>query len=107
MQMRPTVTRPARRPFVHGTETHRVLNEALHPRLTLRAAALKQIREYFSAQGFDVGRFRGRNSDYRAICRVLMAPRGGIPAGLFEDLCFIDEMSTPDAMDALLEAAKA
>jgi hypothetical protein len=76
----------------------------VHPQLLL--GLLVRYREYFSAQGFDVGRFRGRNSDYRAICRVLMAPRGGIPAGLFEDLCFVAEMSTPDAMDALLEAAR-
>ena len=78
--------------------------QSVHPQLLL--GLLVRYREYFSAQGFDVGQFQGRASDYRAICRVLMAPGDDIPAGLIDDFCFIDEMSTPDAMDALLEAAK-
>lgn len=70
------------------------------------AGLLLRYREYFSAQGLDVSRFEGRDSEYEAICRILMAPGANTPPGLIDDLCFVDEMATPDAMDALLDAAK-
>lgn len=78
--------------------------QSAHPKCLMEL--LVRHHEYFAAHGLDVGRFKGRDSDYRAICRVLMASGDGIPAGLIGDLCFIDEMATADAMDALLEAAR-
>ena len=78
--------------------------QSVHPKCMMKL--LVRHREYFAAQGLDVSRFRGRDSDYRAICRVLMAPGNDIPTSLIDDLCFIVEMATPDGMDALLEAAR-
>lgn len=78
--------------------------QSVHPKCLMKLLA--RYREYFAAHGLDVGQFKGRDSDYRAICRVLMAPGDEPPAGLIDDLCFIDEMATADAMDALLASAR-
>lgn len=43
------------------------------------------------------------NIDYEGIARVLMSPDEKTPRDLVDDLFFIDEMSTPEAMDELRE----
>ncbi len=46
------VFRPTRQTFVPGTETHRVLTDAMRQRLTLRATVAERVREYLKGQGF-------------------------------------------------------
>jgi len=77
----------------------------------VQAKHLMQLLErhaaYFDARGVDFGKFNGHGPDYEAISGVLMSPDEQTPNELIDDLYYVDEMATPDAMDGLIEAAKA
>ena len=60
---------------------------------------------YFATRGVDFGSFNGHGPDYEAIAAVLMTPDEQTPSELIDDLYYVDEMATADAMDGLLEAA--
>ena len=62
---------------------------------------------YFATRGVDFGSFNGHGPDYEAIAAVLMTPDEQTPSELIDDLYYVDEMATADAMDGLLEAAAA
>ncbi len=62
---------------------------------------------YFETRGVDFGKFNGAGPDYDALAGVLMTPDEQTPNELIDDLYYVDEMATPDAMDALLDAASA
>ena len=62
---------------------------------------------YFATRGVDFGSFNGHGPDYEAIAAVLMTPDEQTPNELIDDLYYVDEMATADAMDGLLEAAAA
>jgi hypothetical protein len=62
---------------------------------------------YFATRGVDFGSFNGHGPDYEAIAAVLMTPDEQTPSELIDDLYYVDEMATADAMDGLLEAATA
>ena len=62
---------------------------------------------YFATRGVDFGSFNGHGPDYEAIAAVLMTPDEQTPSELIDDLDYVDEMATADAMDGLLEAAAA
>lgn len=79
---------------------------------TLRAAQaeyllelLGQYGDYFRSRGIDLGSSNDA-LDYEAVAHVLMAPDETTPVALVNDLYYIDELATPEAMDGLLEAAK-
>jgi hypothetical protein len=62
---------------------------------------------YFATRGVDFGSFNGHGPDYEGIAAVLMTPDEQTPSELIDDLYYVDEMATADAMDGLLEAATA
>jgi hypothetical protein len=62
---------------------------------------------YFATRGVDFGSFNGHGPDYEAIAAVLMTPDEQTPSELIDDLYYVDEMATADAMDGLLDAAAA
>lgn len=68
---------------------------------------LERHTTYFEARGVDLGKVNGHGPDYEAISGVLMTPDEQTPNALIDDLYYVDEMATPNAMDGLLDAAKA
>ena len=62
---------------------------------------------YFATRGVDFGSFNGHGPDYEGHrCRADDARRADAER-LIDDLYYVDEMATADAMDGLLEAAAA
>ncbi|MGI5865777.1 MAG: hypothetical protein ACOX6T_27475 [Myxococcales bacterium] len=62
---------------------------------------------YFRARGVDVVKVNGAGPNYEGIAGVLMTPDEKTPSALIDDLYYVDEMATADAMDELLDAAQA
>ncbi|MCL2726680.1 MAG: hypothetical protein FWD69_19850, partial [Polyangiaceae bacterium] len=67
---------------------------------------LERHADYFAARGVDIGT-NGDGLDYDAVAHVLMTPDERTPSALIDDLHVVDEMATPDSMDAMLDAAHA
>jgi hypothetical protein len=63
-------------------------------------ALLDKHAAYFATRGVDFGSFNGHGPDYEAIAGVLMTPDEQTPSELIDDLYYVDEMATADAMDA-------
>ena len=67
-------------------------------------ALLKPHADYFRSRDVEVVHFNGKGIDYEGISRVLMTPDEHTPIALVDDLFFVHEMSTPEAMEELLAA---
>jgi hypothetical protein len=82
--------------------------------LTLKAVAphrllafLDPFREFFRSRGLNLP-LPGESAslDYESLVKVFMSPDTQTPSQLIDALYFVDEMSSPEGMDALLEAVK-
>lgn len=71
---------------------------ALQPESLL--ALLGRYHAHFATRGVDLNR---HVPDYKGIADVLMAPDPQTPSGLIDDLYFIDDLATKEAMDGLLD----
>lgn len=82
---------------------------------TLRAIAPKRLltfldpfREFFASRNYTLPPVASSDGvDYQALVDVFMSPDGNTPKELLDALFLVDEMSTPEGMDALLDAAQA
>ena len=70
-------------------------------RTSLLLELLTPYRDYFAARGVELS----PTLDFEALAGVLMAPDAQVPRRLIDDLYYLEDMSTPDGMDALLHAA--
>ena len=59
--------------------------------------------KYFERRGVDLAAARSAGVDYDALVEILANPDGSIPNELVDSLYFVHEMSTPEAMDSLLD----
>ena len=66
-------------------------------------ALLDRYNKYFAGRGVILEPNPGEDLDYEGIARVLMTPDENTPRKLVDDLFFVDEMATPEGMDALRE----
>lgn len=57
--------------------------------------------KYFADRGVNIESNPEEDLDYEGIARVLMTPDENTPPALVDDLYFVDEMATPESMDAL------
>ncbi len=81
---------------------------------TLRAVApanlmafLKPYRPFFTSRGVSLpGPGSGEELDYDGLVTIFMTPDTKTPKELIDALYFVDEMATPEGMDALLAEAK-
>lgn len=71
-------------------------------------AFLAPFQEFFNARGYALPLAEpGVEIDYPALVDIFMSPDMSTPRSLLDGLFLVDEMSTPEGMDALLEAATA
>ncbi|RMH00002.1 MAG: hypothetical protein D6705_01635 [Deltaproteobacteria bacterium] len=69
-----------------------------------RPTAVLQVADGTGTYGRGAARVEAMNGvDYEGIARVLMTPDESTPCELVDDLFFVDEMATPEGMDALRE----
>lgn len=69
---------------------------------------LDPFREFFRARGCALPRAEPAvEIDYPALINVFMSPDASTPRDLLDGLFLVDEMSTPEGMDVLLETAAA
>jgi hypothetical protein len=81
---------------------------------TLRAIAparflafLKPYRRFLLSRGVTLPRSASDGElDYEELAKIFMTPDGNTPKELIDALYFVDEMATPEGMDALLTEAK-
>lgn len=66
-------------------------------------ALLGRYKKYFTDRGVILESKPGEDLDYEGIARVLMDPDETTPPALVDDLFFVDEMATPEGLDALRE----
>ncbi|MBI3184654.1 MAG: hypothetical protein HYZ28_21160 [Myxococcales bacterium] len=66
-------------------------------------ALLERHGDHFRGRGVALSPVNGSGLDYEGIVRVLMTPDEHTPKGLVDDLYFVHEMATVEAMDALRE----
>src|SRR5438105_3231338 len=68
---------------------------------------LKPHRRFLLSRGVTLPQSAtDRDLDYEELARVFMTPDGKTPKDLIDALYFVDEMATPEGMDALLAEAK-
>lgn len=68
---------------------------------------LDPFREFFSARGCDLPPIGSHDDlDYAGLVQVFMSPDEATPPQLVDALYLVDEMSTPEDMNDLLEAAE-
>jgi hypothetical protein len=68
-------------------------------------AFLSPFREYLAGRGLALAAQGGRDVDYQALIGMLINPDGAMPKELVDGLYYVHEMSTPEAMNLLLEKA--
>ncbi len=78
--------------------------QAVQPRYLTEL--LDRYAPYFAERGVDFGSLNGDGLNYEAIAGVLITPDEQTPKALLDDLYFVNEMATPESMDALLESAE-
>jgi hypothetical protein len=84
---------------------------AIAPRRLVRF--LEPFRTFFTSRDYQLPTEEEAETEgpecvnYQAIVNIFMAPDQGTPRELLDGLYLVDEMSTPEAMDALLVAADA
>lgn len=90
---------------------------AFNPRRFLNPESLKRIsaanltalllphQEYLAGRGVQIPATDGAEVDYEALVEVLVQPDGAMPRELMDSLYYIHEMTKPEAMLELLEAA--
>jgi hypothetical protein len=70
-------------------------------------AFLDPFRDFFAVRGYALPQAdTDEEVDYSRLVRIFMLPDMNTPKELLDALFLVDEMSTPEGMDALLEAAK-
>ena len=70
-------------------------------------AFLKPYRRFFLSRGLALPQPRSEGElDYKDLAKVFMAPDAKTPKELIDALYFVDEMATPEGMDALLVEAE-
>src|SRR3972149_3680842 len=80
------------------------LKAIAHDRLL---ACLKPYRGFLTARGLVLPRSGSKASlDYAKLVELLLTPDGKTPKELIDALYFVDEMATPEGMDALLAEAE-
>ncbi len=68
---------------------------------------LGPYRPYFDGRALSLPSPNASNGlDYERLVEVLMSPDTGTPKGLVDALYFVNEMSTDESMDLLLEEAE-
>ncbi|GIW56162.1 MAG: hypothetical protein KatS3mg082_2566 [Nitrospiraceae bacterium] len=69
---------------------------------------LDPFREFFASRNCTLPPVTSADGlDHQALVDVFMSPDGNTPKDLLDALFLVDEMSTPEGMDALLDAAQA
>jgi hypothetical protein len=68
-------------------------------------AFLSPFREYLAGRGLALPAQGGRDVDYQALIAILINPDAAMPKELVDGLYYVHEMSTPEAMNLLLEKA--
>ena len=62
---------------------------------------LRPYRQYLGRKGFSFSSISSDNIDYERLIQIFLSPERDTPSDLIDGLFFVDEMSTPVAMDEL------